>query len=172
MTDKVSKVPSSPLGEQSDGSFRDPALEYPDPTPCALPIGAEHPEPIGDMIRRLVRNEISREAAEAGDETFEEANDFEVDEDPDTGLFSPYERLPLVEERPVQEVEENEQAAGSESAGNEASEPRVSGDAGDGGGEGSAGVTSSGGGAAPVSAGAPRGAAAPGGAGTRKPARR
>lgn len=94
----VNKVESSQF--VPDPQVRDPALEYPDPTPCAMPLGCERPEPLADMIRRLVRNEWSAQAAEAGEETFDEANDFEVDEDPDTGLFSPYELLPLQEERP------------------------------------------------------------------------
>lgn len=55
--------------------------ELPDPTPVELPFGAQRPESLQDMIRRLVRTDVSRAAEQAGAETFEEANDFEVEED-------------------------------------------------------------------------------------------
>ena len=52
-----------------------------DPTPLALPAGFKRPEPLADMMRRLVRTELSRRAEDAGLETFEESEDFDVDDD-------------------------------------------------------------------------------------------
>lgn len=58
--------------------------EVPDPVPVAVPAGWTRPEPLADLIRRMVRTEFSRAAAEEGEESFEEADDFDVeDEDPD-----------------------------------------------------------------------------------------
>lgn len=69
--------------------FDERGWEVPDPTPIARPVGWKEPESLQDMIARLVRGEISRQAAAAGAETFEEADDFDVDDDPE--LKSPYE---------------------------------------------------------------------------------
>lgn len=65
--------------------------ERPDQTPHTLAVdGLRRPESLDDMVRRLVRHEMfQRAAAQAGHETFEEADDFDVDDDPD--LKSPYE---------------------------------------------------------------------------------
>lgn len=55
--------------------------ELPDPTPVALPIGFEKPEPLNSVIQRLVRTEVSQAADQKGMETFEEANNFNTGED-------------------------------------------------------------------------------------------
>lgn len=57
--------------------------------PAALPVGYERPETLQEQIARLVRNEVSEYAANRGDETFEEADDFDVDDDLDVN--TPYE---------------------------------------------------------------------------------
>lgn len=64
-------------------------FEIPDPTPMALPVNFTRPLTIQDMVRRYVRVEVSRAAEEAGEETFEESDDFEVGDDPE--MRSPYE---------------------------------------------------------------------------------
>lgn len=56
--------------------------ELPDPTPVAIPVGLKRPESLQDQIRRLVRNELSAHAVAHGRESFEEADDFEVEDDP------------------------------------------------------------------------------------------
>lgn len=56
--------------------------EIPDPTPVAMPVGFKRPETLAEQVRRLVRTTISREAAEAGAETFEESEDFDIPDDP------------------------------------------------------------------------------------------
>lgn len=63
--------------------------EIPDPKPMALPVGFERPEALVDTIRRLVRSEELASAAEAEMETFDEADDFDVEED--LRVDSPYE---------------------------------------------------------------------------------
>jgi len=69
----------------------DTGRERPDQTPHTLAVdGLRRPESLDDMVRRLVRHEMfQRAAAAAGHETFEEADDFDVDDDPE--LKSPYE---------------------------------------------------------------------------------
>ena len=62
--------------------------EVPDPTPKALPVGFKRPETLAEQVQRLVRTSVSEHAAAHGMETFEEAEDFDTeDEDP----FTPYE---------------------------------------------------------------------------------
>lgn len=61
-----------------------------DPTPLAIPTGMKRPERLEDQIRRLVRDARFQQAlAEAGDETFEDADDFDVGDDFDP--TTPYE---------------------------------------------------------------------------------
>lgn len=63
--------------------------EYPDPTPVEMPLGFKRPPTLQEEIQRIVRIQLSQQAQAEGFETFEEANDFEMDEDPDP--LSPYE---------------------------------------------------------------------------------
>lgn len=63
--------------------------EVGDPDPISLPAGFKIPETLAMQVQRLVRSHISRQAAEAGFETFEEAEDFEVGDDNDPS--TPYE---------------------------------------------------------------------------------
>lgn len=55
--------------------------ELPDPTPLEVPAGQRRPETIQQMMQRLIRQDVSRAAQEHGAESFEEANDFDVDDD-------------------------------------------------------------------------------------------
>lgn len=66
--------------------------EYlPDSRPISLPVGIGRPPTLAEQVARLVRSEDFRKAAEAqGFETFEEADDFDVDDDPRDPL-TPYE---------------------------------------------------------------------------------
>lgn len=64
--------------------------ELPDPTPMAPPIGFKKQPSMVEMIRNMVRSEELRRAAEAqGQESFDEADDFEVGDDVDPS--TPYE---------------------------------------------------------------------------------
>lgn len=64
--------------------------EVPDSTPMSLPSGFKRPETLAEQVQRLVRTSISRQAEEAGLETFEESEDFELPDDP-TDPSTPYE---------------------------------------------------------------------------------
>lgn len=54
-----------------------------DGTPMALPVGFRRPPSLIEQMRLMIRNEMSQAAAQKGRETFEEANDFDVADDPD-----------------------------------------------------------------------------------------
>lgn len=61
-----------------------------DNTPVAMPAGFERPESIHDKIKRMIRSErLAQEAQQAGFETPEEADDFDIGDDYDPR--SPYE---------------------------------------------------------------------------------
>lgn len=65
-------------------------FEWPDPRPVAPPIGYVPEMSLAERIRAMVRSEHLRYAAmQGGMETFEEADDFDVDDDFDPS--SPYE---------------------------------------------------------------------------------
>lgn len=63
--------------------------EIPDTTPVAIPAGWERPLSLHEQIKRFIRTELSSQAELQGEESFEEAEDFDVDEEPDP--VSPYE---------------------------------------------------------------------------------
>lgn len=68
--------------------------EVPDPRPVALPVGFTRPKSLQETMQNLLRNEEFRRAVEAtGSESFEEADDFEMDDDSDDiTRGSPYEQ--------------------------------------------------------------------------------
>lgn len=68
-----------------NGGF-DPGIHDPasvDNIPLEVPLEFREPPSIQDEIRRFIRIEMSRQAEEAGFETFEEANDLEFSDDDD-----------------------------------------------------------------------------------------
>jgi len=69
--------------------FDEHGREILDQTPVARTVGFERPPSMQELIQRYVRTELSRQASQAGEESFEEADDFDVDDDPE--LKSPYE---------------------------------------------------------------------------------
>lgn len=79
--------------------FDDRGREIPDKSVVEVPLKFSRPLTIQEEIKRFVRTEMSRQAAEGGFETFEEAEDFDVDEDED--FRSPYELTMMQEERIV-----------------------------------------------------------------------
>lgn len=68
------------------GGLDENGHEIPDPRPMAIPSGLGRPETLEEQVRRLVR---SNAFTEPGQETFEEAEDFDVDDDFDPS--TPYE---------------------------------------------------------------------------------
>lgn len=84
--------------------------EIPDPEPMVMPAGFRRPETLAEQVQRLVRTHISREAELAGAETFEESEDFDVDDDMEPN--TPYETFfdpVLGKELTPQEFKHNEQ---------------------------------------------------------------
>lgn len=71
----------------------------PDQTPIAVDVG-DYSESMEDMVRRVISTELSRHAERGGAETFEEANDFDVEDGEMDDMLSPYETYELREERP------------------------------------------------------------------------
>lgn len=57
--------------------------EYVDPTPVEWPVGLSVPESLEQKIARMVRTSVSSFAKDQGAETFDEADDFDIEEDPD-----------------------------------------------------------------------------------------
>lgn len=57
--------------------------EYPDPTPVEVPFDFKHPDDLSTMIKRMVRTELSDAADRAGYETWDESQDFDMEEYPD-----------------------------------------------------------------------------------------
>lgn len=56
--------------------------ELPDPRPMALPVGFERPPSIQELIRQLVTDPQIREELRASDaESFDEADDFDIEDD-------------------------------------------------------------------------------------------
>lgn len=78
-------------GEQVVAELRD-GKEYGDPVPKAPPLHMQRMESQAEIIKRMVRQELSSRAHEAGYETFEEAEDFDVDDDP-ADPHTPYEAV-------------------------------------------------------------------------------
>lgn len=66
--------------------------EVPDPTVVEPPLGYIHQPDVMEQMRRMVRQELSRIADAQEFETFEEADDFEIDDDP-VDYTSPYEEF-------------------------------------------------------------------------------
>lgn len=66
------------------------ALQNVDPTPMAPPIGYQPRESIFELVKRQVEFQLS-EQARADQETFEEADDFEIPDEPWEAPKSPYE---------------------------------------------------------------------------------
>lgn len=54
--------------------------EMPDDTPVSIPARLRLPTSRASQIQAYIRAELSRQAADAGQETFEEANDLDVEE--------------------------------------------------------------------------------------------
>lgn len=95
--------------------------EIPDPTPIAPPLGYRKQPTLAEQIRQMIRSErMAQEAAAAGYETFEEADDFEVGDDFDPS--SPYEHD--FDPTPVPELRRRRAAAESRPASEDGSPPQ------------------------------------------------
>lgn len=79
--DKKTGEVEMPVNKMS--GYNERGEEIPDSRPMALPVGFKRPLPLGQRIRALVQQELlNRELGDKGIETFEEADDFDVPDDP------------------------------------------------------------------------------------------
>lgn len=62
-----------------------------DPNPIEVPVGFKRPETLAEQVQRLVRTSVSLQAEQEGYESFEEANDFDIDGENDPFADTPYE---------------------------------------------------------------------------------
>lgn len=74
-----------------DGVYYPGNREETDSQPMEIPAGFRKPESMEEMVQRLVRRQVSEAAEARGDETFEESEDFEIDDMFDPS--SPYEEV-------------------------------------------------------------------------------
>lgn len=79
-------------------SFDAEGREVLDTTPVEMPLNYRHPPSMAEMIRTAIRQEMSQQAAASGMESFEEADDFVVDEEDE--FVSPYQLTEMQEEIP------------------------------------------------------------------------
>lgn len=63
------------------GTLNQAGEEVLDPRPVAIPAGFKRPETLQEQVARLVRTSVSEWANRQGMETFEESEDFEVDDE-------------------------------------------------------------------------------------------
>jgi hypothetical protein len=54
-----------------------------DDTPVSMPVGFKRPMSMTDMIRQYVKTEMSKQASDSGQESWEEADDFDIGDDYD-----------------------------------------------------------------------------------------
>lgn len=70
-------------GVQATAGIGKDGKEYGDPLPMAPPVGFSNPPDLMEMMRQMLRNEQYQARLDAeGFDTFEEAGDFDVDDDP------------------------------------------------------------------------------------------
>jgi hypothetical protein len=86
---------------------RPETFEEHDLTPVAIPEGYEQPESLEDLMRRVIRESISQSAVNSGMETFEEANDFDIPDDDEPDLTTPYTKAYDMAEQYLVEPDEN-----------------------------------------------------------------
>lgn len=83
--DKIAGIPVECMnedGEQVRAYLNKLGQEMGDPVPTAPPVGYTPGPSLSDMVRRMIHNEISTAAELNEFETFEEADDFDVEDDP------------------------------------------------------------------------------------------
>lgn len=77
------------IREQQAVKLDDKGRELLDSRPMELPLDFKASKPLAERVRELIRGELSTLASNLGNETFEEADDFDVGDDYDP--TSPYE---------------------------------------------------------------------------------
>lgn len=117
------------LSEILEKRAQDPAgrREYLDPTPISPPVGFVKPRHIIDDIREMVRTEMSRRAEDGGFDSFEDAEDFDIDDeyDPTTPFEQYFDPTPVgvLRERQQEAQKAVSQNAGTPVAGKTTASP-------------------------------------------------
>lgn len=120
-------------GEVRVRNHRGSHYEDPDPTPFAPTVGIRRSESLEEKMRRMIRDEMSHVAERQGMETFDEADDFDVEDelDPQSMYEIPWEpafepRSPAPASDPrVSELEARVASRGEPTAPNSSKEPPV-----------------------------------------------
>ena len=84
-----------------------------DPVPVEVPADMKQPETMDDRIKRIIREQISPMAQEMGEESLEESNDYDVEDDFESGvpktMYEETEMVPeYIQETPTEEVKKEE----------------------------------------------------------------
>lgn len=79
-------------GVQVTSEIRSDGKEYPDGVPMQPPVGYRAEPTISELIKMFVRRELSQVADQHEFDSFEEAEDFDIEDDPVDPL-TPYERV-------------------------------------------------------------------------------
>lgn len=107
-------------GEVRIRTHRGSHYEDPDPRPFAPTVGVRPKETLEERMRRMIRDEMSYVAEQQGMETFEESDDFDVDDEHDPASMYEIPWEPVFEPRnpapPRPEVAAAESKAVSTSA--------------------------------------------------------
>lgn len=91
-------------GVQSTSGIRTDGKEETDPIPVAPPVGYTAPPDLMTMIRTMIQSEqLRQELAKEDFETFEEADDFDIADDP-LDPYTEYEKVFFPPDNPVPEV--------------------------------------------------------------------
>lgn len=69
------------IGELQRCILTDDGYEVNNPLPLVLDTGLKRPPTLAEQIKRVLRAEIDRSAMDGGMESYEDANDFDVDEE-------------------------------------------------------------------------------------------
>lgn len=85
--------------------FDEKGREVLDPTPIEVPLSFRRPLTMQEEIQRMVRQELSRAAESSGFESFEESDDFDVEDDDDLVFMSPYEIREMAHDGPPESLD-------------------------------------------------------------------
>lgn len=111
---KISKELFDSLCELRFAYLDENGREMNNPTPMVIDANFERPPTLKEQIQRVLKTELSRQAYEKGNESFEEANDFDIDEDPFPS--SPYEVQDMIDDPEPNPPEPPNKLGGSEGA--------------------------------------------------------
>lgn len=106
---KITESLNKKLKRLRFAALDDNGKELLNPEQVEVPVEMTIPEPLQERIKRILQTELSAQAAAQDMETFDEANDFDIDEDPDP--VSHYELTEMVEEEPAPQATKGSGAA-------------------------------------------------------------